>query len=838
MASTRIRGITIELGADTSGISTALKNINGEIRDTSKQLKDVERLLKLDPTNTELLAQKQRLLADKIGETKTKLESLKKAQEEVGKKLKETGEGQKEYDALSREIVNCEEELKAAQTEAAKFNSTLESVEVAGKKLDEVSKKVKDVGDNVTNLGQKMTTKLSVPLAALGGASLKSFIDFESAFTGVKKTVDATEDEYQELEDWIKQASTEMASSKEDIAKAMEVAGQLGVRGVGNLEQFTKTMVELGDTTNLSAEEAATQLARFMNITKTAYSDSDKLGSVIVDLGNNFATSESDIVAMASRLAGAGHQIGLSEAQIMGFATALSSVGIEAEMGGSAFSKAMIKMQVAAETGYEPVQELLQFTAAQHGIDNLRDLQLAIDQEPKFLKTLGDELGMTTKEIKATIDAGGNLNSFAETANMTTEDFVDLYRNDAPAALQAFIQGLGDTEGKGQSTIAMLEDMGFTEVRLRDTLTRLAGSGDLVTDAVDKANTAWDENNALTEEAEKRYSTTESQIQQTKEKLSNVTGEIGERLLPYLDKLLNTVDDLVKKWDSLSTEEQDQIVQIGLVIAAVGPLLMVLGQVISTIGSVGSAISFLMANPIAALIAAIIALVVLIALKGDEIQAVLGKLDSYLQNVFARDWTKTFGILGNPINALFAIVRDHWNNLKTIFNGVIDFIRGVFTGDWKRALKGIGEIAAGEFNSIALLTKIPINAAIMLLNSLIDGINKFAGWLNGLDIDIPDWVPEIGGRSFSPNIPTLGKIPYLAKGGILTQGSAIVGEAGAELLTMVNGRAVVQPLTTNNNSYAGNTNNFYIQSNDPYAVAEQVSEILEHQTNQMREAWA
>ena len=371
-------------------------------------------------------------------------------------------------------------------------------------------------------------------IVGFGQDAISAASSFESAFTGVRKTVDATEEEYAQLADWIKEASTKMAASKEDIAATMEIAGQLGIRGVEGLTKFTETMVMLGDTTNLSAEEAAGALARFGNIVGIGAEQSDKIGSVIVDLGNNFATTEQDIVSMATRLAGAGQQFGLSGAEILGFATALSSVGIQAEMGGSAFSKAMIKMQVAAETGYDRVNDLEKKTGY-----TLRELELLSSNDSKTFKALASSLKMTTKEMNAIIKSGNELKDFADIAGMTSDEFVKLFREDSPAALQAFIQGLGDTESKGQSTIQMLQDMGFTEVRLRDTLTRLAGSGDLVTRSVEMANEAWTENIALVNEATLRYGTTESQAMQTAESFKNLKVAIGEQLTPLYGEFMS-----------------------------------------------------------------------------------------------------------------------------------------------------------------------------------------------------------------------------------------------------------------------------------------------------------
>ena len=313
--------------------------------------------------------------------------------------------------------------------------------------------------------------------------------------------------------------------------------------------------------------------------------DIDKFGAAIVDLGNNYATTEADIMSMATRLAGAGAQVGLSQGEILGLATALSSVGIEAEMGGSAFSKAMIKMQVAVETGFDQVNEVTERAGM-----SLRDLELMSTNDTKSFKELAQSLGMTTTEIKEVITNGNNLNNFAEVAGTSTEDFVKLYRDDAPAALQAFIVGLGDTESKGESTIAMLQDMGFTEVRLRDTLTRLVNSQGLVTDAMTQGNEAWSENAALDAEAEKRYATMAAQLSQLKARFTEVAVSIGEMLMPYVSQLMGFIEGLIEKWNGLDESQQQMIIKIAAIAAAIGPVIVILGTLISSIGTIITAI--------------------------------------------------------------------------------------------------------------------------------------------------------------------------------------------------------------------------------------------------------
>lgn len=211
-------------------------------------------------------------------------------------------------------------------------------------------------------------------------------------------------------------------------------------------------------------------------------------------------------------------------------------------------------------------------------------------------------------------------------------------------------------------------------------------------------------------------------------------------------------------------------------------------------------------NPVFLVTAAVVGLVTLIATKGDEIQAMLARFDEWLTGVFATDWTEIFGpVLGGAFNAFFQNIENVWNGIKQIFNGVIDFIRGVFTGDWDRAWKGLGEVLRGIVDTWVAIVKAPINGIIGILNAAIGGINSIIDGLNSLRIDIPDWVPGIGGGSLGFNIPHIPTIPLLADGGILLRGAAIVGEAGPELLQQLGNRTIVQPLSGGESAAARGT---------------------------------
>ena len=327
-----------------------------------------------------------------------------------------------------------------------------------------------------TSVGRVAAFTAVIGSALAGGAivagltaSTKKAIEWESSFTGVRKTVDATEAQFASLErELLAMSAIDVPIDPHQLAEVAEAAGQLGIH-TRNIESFTETMSQLGVTTNLSAQEAATSLARFANVTGMSQSMFDRLGSTIVHLGNNFATTEAEIVNMASRMAGTGTTIGLTQPEILGFATALSSVGIQAELGGTAFSRIAGEMQKAVEVG------------------------------------------------------GEALVGFADIAGMSAAAFARLF-GDAPAkALEQFIGGVRRMRDEGQAVLEPLEALGFSGVRVRETILKSATAFELMQDAVGGAGQAWEENTALQTEADLRFSTTASKI----DFLSNAIERLG-----------------------------------------------------------------------------------------------------------------------------------------------------------------------------------------------------------------------------------------------------------------------------------------------------------------------
>jgi len=447
---------------------------------------------------------------------------------------------QNNADAVTKARTNLNQAQAALKETQAQIKATTDKLArlqsawtKTGDTLTAFGTKCAAVSTAMLKVGKGMTAALTTPLLALGSAAIKASVDFESAFTGVRKTVDATEQEYERLSDAVKKMSTEVATSSGTIAEVMANAGQLGIQS-DYLVGFTKTMIDLGNSTDIAANEAATAIAQFANVTNMAQADIGRFGASLVDLGNNYATTESAIMHMAMRLAAAGSQVGLSQAQILGFATALSSVGLEAEAGGTAFSKAMIQMQVAVETGN----------------DSLAD--------------------------------------FARVSGLTKQAFKDLWKADSAAAIQAFIIGLSQMDEQGVSSIATLEEMGLKEVRLRDTLMRATNATKLFASAQKTANRAWSENTALTNEASKRYATTESRLKNLKNTAVLAAQRIGDDLNPTVHKLIDGANNLLEKFMALDEHQRLMIVKFAAIAAAAGPAILAFSKVVKMVGIMSS----------------------------------------------------------------------------------------------------------------------------------------------------------------------------------------------------------------------------------------------------------
>lgn len=401
---------------------------------------------------------------------------------------------------------------------AQRFTTGAAQASASAKSLAGELSKIGDAqGAQKANFDRVSNSLLGVGTAAAAGLGMaaKASMDWESSWAGVLKTVDGTPAQLQAVEDGLRGLAQELPASHQEIAAVAEAAGQLGVE-TDSVVEFTRTMINLGETTNLSAEEAATSLARFSNIMGTSQDDVDRLGSTLVGLGNNFATTEGEIMAMGMRLSGIGAQLGLTEGDVLGLAAAMSSVGIEAEAGGTAMTMGMKKIDSAVREG------------------------------------------------------GESLAGFAEVAGMSNEEFAKLWSEDSAAGLEAFVHGLADAGAKGESMSAILSDLGIKGIRESDTFLRLAANAGGLSEALEQGNTEFERNLALVEEADKRYATTESQLRIAKNAIVDAGIELGASVLPVLADVAGGVADLAGWFGALPDPVQRSVTGLGAIVATTG----------------------------------------------------------------------------------------------------------------------------------------------------------------------------------------------------------------------------------------------------------------------------
>ena len=520
---TYMRGIDSSLKAVEKSISSQgskIKGLRAVYNETGQALKGYQSLLVQQ-------SQKYNALKAEIGDFSTATAAQKDALIGAHTAMMDT----------AAKVSELQGRLQSLATEMNVFTRM-------GSAMTNFGNTLQSVGGKMTGLGNTMTVGVTAPIVAGVGAVVKSAMSWESAFAGVKKTNDEVVDSngnvvysYADLENGLRGLAAQLPASHEEIAGVAEAAGQLGIKSQ-DVVSFTKTMIDMGESTNLSAEDAASAIAKIANITGLTSDEYQRFGSSVVALGNHFSTTEQDILSMANRLAASGTLAGLTNQEILGLATAMSSVGIEAEAGGTAMTQTLSAIESAVAAGGEDLQQ------------------------------------------------------FATVAGESAQEFADKWKNHPIEAIQDFIRGLGKLDEKGESATMVLDEMGLSGVRQSNMLKSLALAADTMTGAVDLSNRAWSENTALTNEASTRYETTESKLRMLKNQVVDMAIDFGG---PFVDALKNgleaskpliqTLSDMAKKFNELSPAQQQHIMKWLAISAAAGPALSILGKLTTGLGS-------------------------------------------------------------------------------------------------------------------------------------------------------------------------------------------------------------------------------------------------------------
>lgn len=672
MGKEEISNLVAKVSMDQTGFQEGIAKLNRQMKVVQSEFqaasvklgnfgKSTDGLkLKADSLTKQLELQKQKLVALET--------SYQKSVESKGSDAKATQNLEIKLNKAKVKMSEMEAELKKTTAELEKQSSV----------WTRLSKSCEETGKKMTSIGKTLTTRLSAPLAALGGVAVKIAVDMETAFAGVEKTVNATAEELEVLEKGFKEMSKDIPIAAEELMGIGEAAGQLGIQ-TENILGFSDVMAKLGVTTNLAAQDAAMALARLANIMQMPQDQFDRLGAVIVDLGNNLATTEREIVEMGLRLAGAGNVAGMTEAQVLSIAGSLSSLGVQAESGGTAFSRVILEMNNHVAGG------------------------------------------------------GKKLKTFAAVAGMTAQQFAAQWKDNAAEALAAFIDGLGRMRKSGQNVVPVLEELGLNEIRVRDALLRASGAGDLFSRSLELGNKAWEENIALNEEAEKRFKTSASLWQKMINNLRLLAATFGEILLPIInDFVVNALTPLIEKLYSMSDGTKKVILVVAGLAVVLPPLIWGFGQIVSIVPvlikglallktailAVGKALVFLVTNPIGLIITAIAAVITAVALLykawtknwggiQDKTKAVCSLVNAYIDK-FVANVAISFSFLKSKvydvINGILNIVTPLAKLLPESMNNAFEKLRsslGDKGEDVKKQLDSLQQISAEASEKIA-----------------------------------------------------------------------------------------------------------------------------------------
>lgn len=684
----RIKGITVEIGGDTTKLQTALKGVNGQIKNTQSALRDVEKLLKLDPHNTELLSQKQKLLTQAIGETKEKLATLKTAAEQANEQLQKGEITQEQYDALQREIVETEAELKRLEQQASTTNATLT-------KIGDVGSKLESVGNGITNVGKKVSV-VSAAVTGMGIASVKTAADFESSMSQVQATMGITKDSMSDvngesvntmdaLSDLAKQMGSETAFSASECAEALNYLALAGY-DTQEMVDTLPTVLNLAAAGNIDLASASDMVTDAMSALGMETSEADTMVDQMAKTASSTNTSVSQLGEGILTIGATAKSIKGGTAELNTALGILANNGIKGAEGGTHLRNVILSLQNPTDKAAACMEQL--------GVD-------VYDSEGN-MRSLNDILG----DLNTSMDGMTS----AEKTNIISSIFnkTDL-----------------------SSVNALLANTGETWDSLQDSITNSAGAAQQMADT--------------------QLDNLSGQLTILKSALEGLAISIGEALMPMVKNIVSKIQGFVTWLNNLDDGTKQVIVKIGLFVAALGPALVILGTVISKVGvamqafskfglkitslvskagglsgvmsKVGTAIMGI--NPVViAVVAAIAVLVGAFVHLWNTNEEFRNKITAIWERIkgifagFAQGITERLNALGFDFENFSEVVSAIWeglcNFLAPLFEGVftqianilegvlgvitglLDVFIGIFTGNWSQVWEGV----KGIFGSV------------------------------------------------------------------------------------------------------------------------------------------
>lgn len=735
MANNRVKGITIQIGGDTSDLQKSLSGVDKSLQNTQSQLRDINKLLKLDPKNTELLEQKQRKLGDAIKQTEDKLNALRDASKDAEEALKNGAMTQDQYDGLQREIMETETSLKNLKKEAEETKDAMSKWKGAEDALDKVGKKTEEVG-------KSLTKNVTAPILAVGGASMAAFNEVDNGLDNIAKMTGKTGDELHALEEVGKEVFSEMPVEIDDVGVAIgEINTRFGVTG-DELKNLTEDFLKFSNITGADVQSSIANVDKIM--TKFGV-DSSQTKNVLGLFTSAAQRSGISVDTLQSSLESNGAQLkemGFDLTESVNLLAQMEASGVDTGTAMSAFTKAVANATKEGKDAETAMRE--QIDAIKNAKTETEALQIATDL---FGKKGAPEMTQAIREGRLSVDdLSGSLGDYANKVDQT----------------------FSDTQ-----------------------------------DATDEAKIAF--NNL---------------------KLAGAVlgGAIGSVLTPVIKKLSDAFKGISDWFKKLSPQQQEMIVKIGLIVATIGPLLLIIAKVIMAVktimtilpavkGAILAVNAALAANPlilIIGLIGGLVAAFILLWNNCEEFRQFWIDLWDNIKSVCSDAWEAITGFFRDAWDAIQGFFSgigswfsDRWSDVKNAFSEVTSFFEGAFSGAWSAietafstvtsffedcwsAIKAPFENAAswfeGIFDAVKEAIKAPINWIIDAINVVIDGLNK-------LSVDIPGWVPGVGGQTWGIDIS---RVPRLASGAVIPPNSPFLAMLGDQR----SGTNVEAPLET------------------------------------------
>lgn len=709
----RIKGITVEIGGDTTKLQTALKGVNGQIKNTQSALKDVQKLLKLDPTNTTLLAQKQKLLTQAIGETKEKLATLKTAAQQANEQLQKGEISQEQYDALQREITETEAELKKLESQASKTNQTLT-------KIGEAGSKVESFGNGVTNAGKRVSVA-SAAVTGLGVASVKTAADFESSMSQVQATMGITKDSMSKLDG----QSVNTMDALSDLAKEM------GAKTAFSASECAEALNYLA-LAGYDTQEMADTLPTVLNLAAAGGLDLASASDMVTDAMSALGMKTSDANKMVDQMAKTASSTNTSVGQL---GEGILTIGATAKTVKGGTAELNTALGILANNGIKGAE------GGTHLRNVILSLQNPTDKAAAQMEALGVSVFDSQGNMRSLNDILGDLNKSMD--GMTAEEKANIiskiFNKTDLSSVNALLANTGDTWDELQTSI---ENSGGAAQQMADTqLDNLSGQLTILKSAVE-----------------------------------GFAISIGETLMPMVKNIVAKLQSFVDWLNNLDEGTRQVIVKIGLFVAALGPFLVILGTVISKVGvsmqafsklglkisgaitnagglsaamgKVGTAIMGI--NPVVVAIVAAIALLVgafvhlwntnegfrdsIIAVWeriktvfSEFAQGITGRLNALgfdfenFKEVVSAIWNGFCNLLAPVFEGVFTQIVNILEGVLGVITGLLDVFIGIFTGNWSQVWTGVKEIFGSVWDFIK-------NTFTNYMNVIKGVANTVLGW--------------------------------------------------------------------------------------------------------------